>query len=126
MKKCKYCGKEISYQELYCCDECQAEDDKFYEFRDKMQKLFSFINGIFVLTIGISILLFAFDAGLGLIVGSGSLIVLGVLYFFLPFPAEAMIHKHQLKKSIYITKIIAVILLFIGSSVLFLHLIGVL
>lgn len=118
MKKCEYCAKEISYHEMYCSDECQDNAFSFYDMREKFQKFFSVINGIFVLAIGISIFLFSFMPSAGLIGGGTSLTVLGVMYLFLPFPPDIMIEKYKLKKALFITRIIAGVLLAIGAAVL--------
>ena len=99
MKKCEYCGKEISYHEMYCSDECHTETNKFYDLRDKFQKFYSVINGIFVIAIGVCIFLYSFLRDIGAIGGACSLLILGAMYFFLPFPPDVMIHKYQLKKS---------------------------
>ncbi len=118
MKKCEYCAKEISYHEMYCSDECQNSAFAFYDKRDKFQKLFSVINGIFVLAIGVSIFLYAFMPEVGLLGAGVSLTVLGVMYLFLPFPADIFIERKKLKKAILLTRIIAAILLAIGIGVL--------
>ena len=44
MKKCEFCGKEISYFDMYCQDECQENANKFYDLRDKYGKLFAFLD----------------------------------------------------------------------------------
>lgn len=107
---------------MYCCDECQDQANKFYEMREKFQKPFSVINGIFVIAIGICIFLYSFLRDVGAIGASVSLIILGVMYFFLPFPPEIMIHKYKLKKSVKITKIIASVIFVLGIIVLILYL----
>ena len=121
MKKCEYCAKEISYHEMYCSDECQNKANKFYEKREKYQKVFSVINGIFVLAIGICIFLYAFTSGIGSIGAAVSMIILGVMYLFLPFPPEIIIHKFKLKKAIFISRVIAGILILIAVIVFILH-----
>ena len=121
MKKCEYCAKEISYQEMYCSDECQNASNKFYEMRDKYQKPFSIINGIFVLAIGICIFLYAFTRGIGAIGAAVSMIILGIMYLFLPFHPEIMIHKFKLKKAIFISRVIAGVLILIAVVVLILY-----
>ena len=125
MKQCEYCGKEISYHEMYCCDACQDEANRFYELRHKFQKPYSVINGIFVIAIGICIFLYSFLRDAGAIGGASSLMILGAMYFFLPFPPEIMIHKYKLKKAIKITKIIASIIFALGLIVLILYLTNV-
>ena len=108
MKKCEYCAKEISYHEMYCCDECQNSANKYYALKDKFQKPYSVINGIFVIAIGICIFLYSFLRDVGAIGG--------------PFPPEIMIHKYKLKKSILITKIIAGVIFVLGLIVLIFYL----
>lgn len=122
MKKCDYCAKEISYHEMYCSDECQNKTNQFYELREKYQKPFSVINGIFVMVIGVCIFLYSFIRDVGAIGGASALLILGVMYFFLPFPPDVMIRKYKLKKSIFISKIIAGVLFFLGVIVLILYL----
>ena len=125
MKKCEYCAKEISYHEFYCSDECQNAANAFFEMREKFQKPFSVINAIFVIAIGICIFLYAFSSNIGAVGAAVSMLILGVMYFFLPFPPDIMIHKYKLKKAILITKIIAGILFLLGVIVLILHFTGI-
>ena len=106
---------------MYCCDECHTQANRFFEKREKYQKPFAVINGIFVLLIGISIFLYSLYRDLGVILGSSSLLILGIMFFFLPFPPEVIIHKYKLKKSIFITKIIAGVVFLLGAIVLILY-----
>ncbi len=125
MKKCEYCAKEISYHEMYCSDECQDGANKYYELREKYQKPYSIINGIFVIAVGICIFLYSFMRDVGAIGGGSALVILGIMYFLLPFAPDVMIHKYKLKKSILITKIIAAVVFAIGVTVLILYFTGV-
>lgn len=118
MKRCDYCAKEISYHEMYCSDECRDKTFNFYDLRDKFQKVFSVINGIFVLGIGVCIFLYSFMPNVGLIGGGGCMTILGVMYLFLPFPPDVFIEKQKLKKAIFLTRIIACVILVIGAAVL--------
>lgn len=118
VKKCRYCGKEISYDKMYCSDQCEKEANKFFEYRAKTQSGFSALNGIFVLGIGISIFVYSFSRTIGAVGGSICLMILGLLYNFFPFPAEIMIEKYKLKKAVFITKIISGILFALGVLVL--------
>lgn len=126
MKKCSFCAKEISYDEMYCCDECQKSANDFYEMRDKNQSAFSALNGVFVIGIGICIFLYAFLPAVAVVAGSICLMILGLMYFFLPFPAEVMIEKYKLKKAMNITRAISMVLFAIGAVLLVLHFIGIL
>lgn len=118
MKKCEYCAKEISYHEMYCCEECQDSAFAFYDKRDKFQKFFAVINGIFVLSIGVCIFLYSFIPDIGRIGIGVSLTILGAMYCFLPFPPDLFIEKYKLKKAIKITQIIAIVILVLGIGVL--------
>ena len=95
---------------------------KYYDLKDKFQKPYSVINGIFVIAIGVCIFLYSFLRDVGAIGGASSLLILGLMYFFLPFPPEIMIHKYKLKKSILITKIIAGVIFVLGLIVLIFYL----
>lgn len=125
MKKCEYCAKEISYHEMYCCDDCQDSANAFYEMREKFQKAYGVINGVFVIAIGICIFLYSFLPDVGAIGAAAALLILGTMYFFLPFPPEVMIHKYKLKKAVKITKIIACVIFVLGAAVLALYLTNV-
>lgn len=125
MKKCEFCAKEISYHEMYCCDECQEGANKYYDLREKFQKPYAVVNGIFVIAVGICIFLYSFMRDVGAIGGGSALVILGVMYFFLPFAPDVMIQKYKLKKSIFITKIIAAIIFALGLTVLTLFFTGV-
>ena len=118
MKKCDYCAKEISYHEMYCSDECRDKTFAFYDKREKFQKFFSVINGIFVLAIGICIFLYSFMPAVGLLGAGSSLTILGVMYLFLPFPPDIFVAKQKLKKALFITRIIACVVLALGIVVL--------
>jgi len=125
MKKCEYCAKQIGYHDMYCSDECQKSANDFYDMRDKYLKPFSIINGVFVLAVGICIFLYSFMHDVGIIGGSVSLIILGLMYILLPFPADVMIEKLKLKKAINITRYIGIGMLVIGAAVLTLFIIGI-
>lgn len=125
MKQCDYCAKEISYHEMYCSDDCQTSANQYYELKEKFQKPYSIINGIFVIAIGVCIFLYSFLRDVGAIGGGSSLLILGVMYYFLPFPPDVMIHKYKLKKSIKITKIIAAVIFALGALVLIFYFTGV-
>ena len=111
---------------MYCCDKCEEQAQLFYQLREKYQKLFAVLNGIFVMAIGISIFLYSFLRDIGCIAGSTALMVLGLMYFLLPYPPDVMIQKYKLQKSIKITRIIAVVLFTLGLLVLIFYLTGVL
>lgn len=110
---------------MYCSDDCQTSANKYYELKEKFQKPYSVINGIFVIAIGVCIFLYSFLRDVGAIGGGSSLLILGAMYYFLPFPPDVMIHKYKLKKSIKITKILAAIIFALGALVLIFYFTGV-
>lgn len=114
MKKCEYCGKEISYYDMYCCDECQEKAGKFYDMRDDYGKVFTLLDTIFVFMIPLGIFLGTLTGAIGnslIVVG---LVGLGIMLNLLPFPTESMIRKHQIEKSKKMCRIFGLILVAIG------------
>ncbi len=118
MKKCEYCGKEITYFEQYCSDDCQEKANKFYEKRERFTGLFSVLCGVFVLAIAIGIFVFSFWPIAGTIAVVGSSVIIALLLFFLPFPTEGMIQKQKIEKAVKQTRIIAYIVLGFGVAFL--------
>ena len=60
MKQCEYCGKEISYHELYCSDDCQIKANRFYERSEKFSKPFTVVNTACVFGIPVGLFLMSF------------------------------------------------------------------
>ena len=114
MKKCEYCGKEISYFDMYCCDECQEKAGKFYDMRDDYGKVFALLDTVFVFMIPLGIFLGTLTGAIGnslIVVG---LVGLGIMLNLLPFPTESMIRKHQIEKSKKMCRIFGLVLVAIG------------
>lgn len=114
MKKCEYCGSEISYYDQYCNDECQLKANKYYELVERFGKLFSVINMICVFGIPIGLFIFSFSKAVGLCLSVGSCAVLGIMLLVLPFPTESMIKKYKIQNAVKKTKIFGVMLLGLG------------
>lgn len=114
MKKCNYCGKEISYHRMYCDDDCQKYANDFYDMRNDREKLFGIINGICVMAIGIGIFIYSILPEIGAWMVTSALLILGVMYFICPIPPDIMIHKYKIKKSVRFAKIVAVVLFVLG------------
>lgn len=110
---------------MFCDENCQKHSNDFYDLKEKFTKFFAVINGIFVMAIGIGIFAYSMIPPLGAWMVTISLLVLGTMYFFLPFPPDIMIDKYKIKKSIFICRIIAVILFLLGLTAMFLTLIFV-
>ncbi len=114
MKKCEYCAKEISYHQMYCCDDCQTNANKFYDMRDSITKIMSILNGVCVMSIGIGLFVFSFFNQVGAYMVAIPLVILGILYIFFPIPADVMIQKNKIQKAVKTTRIIGIILLVLG------------
>lgn len=114
MKKCDYCGKEISYMEQYCDENCQRNALKYYDLQEKYAKLFSFINIICVFGIPIGIFISTFAASIGFTLLSFSVAVEGLIIVILPFPVENMITSMKIKKAMNVTRLIGAGFLILG------------
>jgi predicted nucleic acid-binding Zn ribbon protein len=115
MKRCEYCGKEISYHQQYCDEDCQREAIKFYDFREKFSMLFGIINCICLFAIPIGAIAFAFVDYLGLSIIACALLILGITVFFMPFPVENMLDKRKIKDAVKFTKILGIVLFCFGA-----------
>ena len=118
MKKCEYCAKEISYHEMYCDEECQRKANNYYDLKEKFIKLFAVVNAICVLSIGICIFVFSFMPPVGMYGGAAAFLILGLMYFFLPFPPDNWLDRIKIEKSIMIVRIIAGVFFLIGAGLL--------
>lgn len=114
LKKCEYCAKEITYHQMYCNDKCQTSANNYYDMRDKIQSIMSIINGVGVMSIGIGIFVFSFLRSVGAYMVAIPLVILGILYLLFPVPADVMIGKYKIEKSVKMTRIIAIALLVLG------------
>ena len=114
MKKCEFCAKEISYEEMYCCDECEKQTLQYYERSERFAKPFSMINIVCLFGIMVGMFIFPmakpFGAGIAII----SCAVLGIMLLFLPSPTESMIKKFKGKKAMKITRLVGVGMMFLG------------
>nr|WP_294369358.1 hypothetical protein [uncultured Ruminococcus sp.] len=118
MKKCEFCGKQISYFDQYCDDECHIMANKFYEKSERFSKVFSIINGICVFGIPVGLFLISFSRSVGLTVALASCIILGIMLIILPFPTENMISKFKIQKAVKITRIIGCAVIFLGLLII--------
>ncbi|MGN1202315.1 MAG: hypothetical protein ACI4RF_03405, partial [Eubacterium sp.] len=107
-------AKEISYFEQYCDTECHAKANKFYETRERFEKLFSLIDGICVFGIPVGLFMFSFLRTAGMITTVLSFLILGTMLILLPFPTENMISKYKLKKAIKICRYVGAAVIALG------------
>ncbi len=117
MKKCDYCAKEISYDDMYCCDGCEKLTKQYYERSDRFAKPFSMINVVCLFGVMAGLFLFPmakpFGAGLAIVCCAA----LGILLLLLPFPTESMIKKFKIQKAIRITRYVGLGMMFLGALI---------
>ncbi len=99
---------------MYCSDECQTKANNFYDMREKISKIMGVINGVSVMSIGIGLFVFSFFREVGSFMVAIPLVILGILFFFFPIPADVMIQKSKIEKSVKTTRCIAVVLFILG------------
>lgn len=116
MKKCEYCAKEITYFEQYCDTDCHAKANRFYELRERFEKVFSIVNGFCVFGIPVGLFLFSFTRTAGMVITVASCLILGIMLIALPFPTENMISKHKIKKAMQITRYIGMAVVALGIA----------
>ncbi|HCA04436.1 MAG TPA: hypothetical protein DEO32_00910 [Ruminococcaceae bacterium] len=114
MKQCEFCAKEISYEEMYCCDECEKQVLQYYERSERFAKPFSMINVVCLFGIMGGMFLFPLAKVFGAVIAIVCCAVLGVLLLLLPFPTESMIKKFKLKKAMKITRIVGIGMMVLG------------
>lgn len=116
MKKCGYCAKEISYNDMYCCESCEEQSKLYYEKRSKNQKLLSTMNIIGTCAIAFGIFLYALDNFIGaLLLAIGGLSV-GIITLVLPTPTDNLIEKFKLEKAVRLVRILGIVLLAFGIA----------
>ncbi len=123
MKRCDYCGKEISYYDQYCNEECHKKANDFYEKRERFTGVFSILCAVSVMAVALGLFIFSFLNDLGTIIVVGSCTILAVLLFLLPFPTDDMLSKHKIQKAMKITRIVSYIVFGFGIAFLIFSLI---
>ncbi len=117
MKKCEFCAKEISYNEMYCCDECEKQTKLYYERSERFAKPFSMINVVCLFGVMGGMFIFPMSKPFGAALSIICCAVLGVLLLLLPFPTESMIRRFKVQKAIKITRLVGVGMMFLGALI---------
>lgn len=120
MKKCGYCAKEISYHDMYCCDDCEKLANEYYHKRVKLQKLLSVANIVGTCSIALGIFLYAMTNFVGALCMTLGGFSVGLITILLPTPTENMVTKHKLKKATKIVRIAGFVFLAFGIASLIL------
>lgn len=118
MKKCGFCGKEITYHEQYCCDECQVNANKYYEKSEKFAKAFYVISMICLIGIPVGLFLLSVFRMPGAIIATASCVLLGILILLVPMPTEGMIKKNKIQKAVFRTRIFGVCVIALGALIM--------
>lgn len=118
MKKCGFCGKEITYHQQYCCDECQINANKYYEKSEKFAKVFYVVSMICLIGIPVGLFLLSVFKLPGAIIASACCIVLGILIILVPMPTEGMIKKNKIKKAVFRTRIFGLCVIALGILIM--------
>ena len=123
MKKCRYCAKEIGYNDYYCSKECENSADKFFRVRSNTQKLLSAINISGTVLIGVGIFLYALTNVIGAFMMAAGGLSLGITTLILPSPPDNFIDKFKIKKASMIVRLFGIILIIFGVGALVLGII---
>ncbi len=115
MKKCDYCAKEISYDKMYCSDECEKLCNSYYSKRSNLQKLLSTANIIGTCLIAVGIFVYALNNLVGALMMAVGGFCVGLITVLLPTPTDNMIKKNKLHKAIKFTRIMGIVLLCFGA-----------
>lgn len=108
MKKCKYCGREISNSFEFCCNKCENNYTKNIEKAE--DKIKYFIIGIII---GFLVMIYGVLSNSDFIIGGG-IIVMGIVAAVLPFvtPETGALLGYQ--KSRIAGRILGILLIVVG------------
>ena len=119
MKRCDYCGQEITYDLQYCCEQCNDNALKYYKNEKRFRNIFGFINAVSIISVMIACFIaLLFSVKIALITAGTVLIILGLAVFIFPMPTLNQIKKQKIKKALLSTKIIGIILAVLGIALL--------
>ena len=114
MKKCEFCGKEISYFDQYCNETCEIDAKHFYSYRLKSSKVFSAVSILLMLGVAIGGFMFLFGISFATIIMFASIALLGALLIIFPFGTEGMLKKHGIKHGCLLIKKIGAVICVLG------------
>ncbi len=119
MKKCDYCGKEISNFEQYCCDLCEQNALRYYQNEKKFRNIFGFFNVLCIVSIMIfCFVALLFSARIAMIGAGICLAVLGAAVAVFPMPTLNQISRFKIKKAVFTTRIAGAIMSVAGCLLL--------
>lgn len=108
MNKCKYCGKELHDNTLFCCNQCET---KYKEISSKdSHKIKYFIAGIII---GFLIMLCGVLSSNDFVIGTG-IVLMGIVVFLLPFTTPETTTFFGYQKSKIIGRILGALMIVVG------------
>ena len=108
MKKCKYCGREISNSFEFCCNKCENNYTKNIEKAEG--KIKYFIIGIII---GFLVMFYGVLSNSDFIIGDG-IIVMGIVAAVLPFVTPETCALLGYWKSRIVGRILGILLIVVG------------
>ncbi|MGN0517717.1 MAG: hypothetical protein ACI4II_03215 [Acutalibacteraceae bacterium] len=115
MKKCEFCGKEISYFDQYCNEKCESDAKLFYSYRLKSSKIFSAVSILLMLGVAIGGFMFLFGISFATIIMFASATLLGAVLIIFPFGTDSMLKKYGIKHSSSLIKKIGAVICILGA-----------
>ena len=119
MKCCDYCGKEISYFDQYCCEDCKLKAEQYFQRENKQKGIFGICSIIGVIGCFAGGFLGVIVPEVGLIIFTIALFIIGTSFFLFPLPVLNFVKKYKIKKAVKITKYIGAAFDFIALILLF-------
>lgn len=119
MKRCDYCGKEITYHQQYCDEKCERLAKKYYRTARNMRTIFSIVNiaGLIGLILGLFWAVLS-SAQTGAFIAGAAALILGFLYFLLPFGTEEQIKKNKIEKTVKRIKLLGIFGFILGIIII--------
>lgn len=114
MKKCEFCGKEISYFDQYCNEECESNAKRFYSYRLKSSKIFSAVSILLMIGVAVGGFMFLFGVSFANIIMFASAALLGAVLIVFPFGTDGMLKKYGIKHSSSLIKKTGIVICSLG------------
>lgn len=108
MKKCKYCGREISSSYEFCSNKC--ENDYIKSIEKTEGKTTYFIIGIIM---GFLVMLYGVLSNSAFIIGDG-IVIIGIVAVVLPFVTPETVTLLGYQKSRILGRILGILLMIVG------------
>ena len=108
MKKCRYCGKELDSNLVFCSNECESSYNKAMEKDEPKVKYF-----IFGIILGFLVMFYGIISNSRFLIGMGS-IVMGIDVVLFPFTTPETTAFLGYQKSKFVGRIEGILLIAVG------------